>query len=113
MRLQKANQAVRYSSRVCHLLCMPYLCDCVLHDLLVRHIALVADQELVHTFRRVSVDLLQPLLDIVEAVHVRNIVDNANAVCAAVVGRGDGAEALLSSGIPLLRCLVSSSHCIP
>lgn len=57
----------------------------VLNDFLVRHIALVAHQELVHAFGGVAVNLLQPLLDIVEAVHVGNIVDDADAVSAAVV----------------------------
>lgn len=63
-----------------------YLRHRVLHDLLVRHVALVAHEQLVHALRRVAVDLLQPLLDVVEAVHVRDIVDDADAVSAAVVG---------------------------
>lgn len=78
-----------------------YLCDCVLHDLLVRHIALVSYEKLVHALGSVSVDLLQPLLDVVEGVHVGDIVDNADAVGATVVGRRDRAEAFLASGIPL------------
>lgn len=43
-----------------------YLRNGVLHDLLVRHITLVAHQQLVHTLCSVAVDLLKPLLDIVE-----------------------------------------------
>jgi hypothetical protein len=85
-------------------LCLPdptYLCDVVVYDLLVGHIALVAHEELVHALRGVTVDFLQPLLDVVEAVHVGNIVDNANTVSAAVVRAGDCAEALLSSCVPL------------
>jgi hypothetical protein len=78
-----------------------YLRNCVLHDLLVRHIALVAYKQLVDAICSVSVDLLQPLLDIVERVHVRDIVHNADAVGASVVGRGDSSETFLSSGIPL------------
>ena len=78
-----------------------YLRNCVLHDLLVRHIALVAYEQLVDTICSVSVNLLQPLLDVVERVHVRNIVDDADAMGASVVGRGDGSEAFLSRGIPL------------
>lgn len=78
-----------------------YLGDCVLHDLLVRHIALVAHEELVDALGGVSVDLLEPLLDVVERVHVGDIVDDADAVSAAVVRRGDGAETLLAGGIPL------------
>jgi hypothetical protein len=44
---------------------------------------------------------LQPLLDVVERVHVGNIVDDADAVSAAVVRRGDGTETLLASSVPL------------
>ena len=62
-----------------------YLCDCVLDHLLVRHIALVAYEQLVDALGGVSVNLLQPLLDVVEAVHVRDIVDDADAVGTPVV----------------------------
>jgi hypothetical protein len=43
-----------------------YLCDCVIHNLLVRHIALVAYEQLVDTLCSISVDLLKPLLNVVE-----------------------------------------------
>lgn len=43
-----------------------YLCDVVLNDLLVSHIALVADEKLVNALGSVAVNLLQPLLDVVE-----------------------------------------------
>jgi hypothetical protein len=43
------------------------------------------------------------LLDVVERVHVGNIVDDTNAVGAAVVGRGDGSETLLASSVPLYK----------
>lgn len=85
-----------------------YLGDGVLHDLLVSHIALVAYEQLVDSVCGVSVDLLQPLLDVVEGVHVSDIVDDADAVGAAVVGGGDGSEALLSSSVPLDRGLVEA-----
>jgi hypothetical protein len=42
------------------------LCYRVLDNLLVRHIGLVAYQELVDAFGGISVNLLQPLLDVVE-----------------------------------------------
>lgn len=80
----------------------PYLCDGVIDDLLVSHIALVADEQLVDALGGVSVDLLQPLLHVVERVHVGNIVDNADAVSATVVRGGNGAETLLAGGIPLV-----------
>lgn len=78
-----------------------HLCDVVLDDLLVSHIALVADEELVNALGSVAVDLLQPLLDVVERVHVGNIVDDADAVGTTVVGRCDGTEALLACSVPL------------
>lgn len=78
--------------------------DRVLHDLLVLHITLVANKELVDTLGSVAVDLLQPLLDVVEGVHIRHIVNDADAVGATVVRGGDGSETLLTGGIPLYKC---------
>ena len=85
-----------------------YLGNGVLDNLLVGHIALVSDEELVDALSGVSVDLLQPLLHVVEGVHVGNIVDDADAVSTSVVGRGDCAETLLASCVPLV--VVSISH---
>ena len=45
-----------------------YLRDSVLDHLLVGHITLVTNKQLVHTLRRVTVDLLEPLLDVVEGI---------------------------------------------
>jgi hypothetical protein len=78
-----------------------YLCDGVLDNLLVGHIALVADEKLVDALGSVAVNLLQPLLDVVERVHVGDIVDYADTVGAAVVRGCDGAEALLTGSVPL------------
>jgi len=84
-----------------------FLCDGVLDDLLVSHIALVADEKLVDTLGSVAVNLLQPLLDVVERVHVGNIVDDADTVGAAVVRGCDGTETLLACGVPNLEL-----HCL-
>jgi len=78
-----------------------YLCNSVLDNLLVRHIALVANQELVNPLGGVPVDFLQPLLDVIERVHVGDIVDDADAVGAPVVRRRDGAEPFLAGRVPL------------
>ena len=83
-----------------------YLRNRVLHDLLVRHITLVAYQKFVHTFGSVAVDLLKPLLDIIERIHISHIVDNTDAMCSAVVGGCDGSESLLTCGVPLALTLV-------
>lgn len=78
-----------------------YLCHGVLYHLLVLHITLVADEQFVDTLGGVSVNLLEPLLDVVERVHVGHIVHHANTVSATVVGRCDGAESFLAGGVPL------------
>lgn len=79
-----------------------YLGNGVFHDLLVLHIALVTNKQLVDTLGGVAVDLLEPLLHVVEGVHVGNIVNHTDAVGTAVVGRGDGTETFLAGSIPLL-----------
>lgn len=88
----------------------PYLGNGVLDDLLIGHIALIANKQLVNTLSGVAVDLLQPLLDVVERVHVGDIVHDADAVGATVVRRSDGSEALLAGGIPLYGTSASPSH---
>lgn len=81
--------------------CPPYLRHGVLDHLLVGHIGLVAHQQLVDALGSVSVDLLEPLLHVVERVHVGDIVHDADAVGTSVVRRGDCAEAFLASCVPL------------
>lgn len=63
-----------------------YLCHGVLYHLLVLHITLVADEQLVDALCGVPVNLLEPLLDVVERVHVGHIVHHADTVSATVVG---------------------------
>ena len=72
-------------------------------DLLEGQIALVTDEELVDAITGVFVNLTEPLLNVVEGLHIGDIVHYGNTVGTAVVGGGDGAEALLSSGIPDLK----------
>lgn len=73
----------------------------VFDDFLVLHITLVADQKFVDTLSSIAINFLQPLLDVVERVHVGHIVDNADAVCSSVVRRCDRSESFLASSIPL------------
>lgn len=82
-----------------------YLGDSVLDHLLVGQIALVANQQLVDTLRGITVNLGKPLLDVREGILVRDIIDDNDTMGTTVVGRGDGAETLLSSSVPLLVCL--------
>ena len=79
-----------------------YLGNGVLNDLLIRHVALVPDQQLIDTFGSVTINLLKPLLDVVERIHVRHIVDDTDAVGTTIVGRGNRAETFLTSGVPLV-----------
>ena len=46
---------------------------------------------------------MQPLLHVVEGLVVGDVVDDDDAVGSAVVGRGNGAEALLPRGVPNLE----------
>lgn len=72
-------------------------------DALGGQIGLVSDQQLVDIFRSVSVDFVQPLLDVVEGIRIRHVVDDDNAVRTAVVRRRNGSETLLSGRIPNLQ----------
>jgi hypothetical protein len=68
-----------------HCIGWTHLGNCVLDGTLISHITLVTDQQLVDALGRVAVNLLQPLLDIVEGIHVCNIVDDADAVGTTIV----------------------------
>lgn len=78
-----------------------YFCDCVFYDFFVGHIAFVAHKQLVDALGSIAVNLLQPLLHVVEGLHVCHIVDDTDTVCTAVVGGCDGSETFLSCRIPL------------
>lgn len=62
----------------------------VLNLALVDQIGLVSNQELVDILAGIAIDLLQPLLDVVESLLVGDIVDDDDTMSSAVVGRGDG-----------------------
>ena len=64
-------------------------------------IALVADEDARDVVRGVLLDFAHPVVDGSEGIFVRHIVGHDNSVCALVVRRGDGLEALLSSRVPL------------
>ena len=55
---------------------MEYLCSRIVHHFLGSQVTLIAHQELVHALIGVSVDLIKPLLHVVEAVLVGDIIDN-------------------------------------
>jgi hypothetical protein len=68
-----------------------------------RQIGLVTHQQLVDVFSCVPINLMQPLLDIVEGFSISHVVNNDNAVGATVVRRGNGPEAFLSGRVPNLE----------
>lgn len=74
----------------------------VLDDFFIGQIALVAHEEFVDPLAGIAINFLEPLLDVGEGVGVGYVVDDNDAVCASVVGGGDGAESLLAGGVPLL-----------
>lgn len=57
----------------------------VLHLTLVNQVGLVSNQKLVDILAGITVDFLQPLLDVVEGLLVRDIVDDDDAVGSTVV----------------------------
>jgi len=77
--------------------------DTGVDGLLDDEIALVADEELVHRVGGVLVNLLEPGLDVVEAFHIGDVVDDDDTVGTTVVAAGDGTESLLTGGIPNLQ----------
>lgn len=79
-----------------------YLRNRVLYDFLVGHIALVSHQKLVDPLSGIAINFLQPLFDVVERIHVGNIVDNADAVGASIVRGSDRAKSFLARSVPLV-----------
>ena len=69
----------------------------------VVHVALVAEDHLLHVGRCVLLDVSDPVLDVVEALLVRDVVHQHDAHGAPVVGGGDGPEPLLSRRVPYLQ----------
>jgi hypothetical protein len=51
--------------------------------------------------QRLLVHLVVPVVNVVEALAVSDVVDDDDAAGAAVVGVGDGSEALLAGSVPL------------
>jgi hypothetical protein len=80
-----------------------HLSSGVVNDLLGGQVTLVAHKQLVDALTGVSVDLLQPLLDVVKGLLVGDVVDDDDAVSAAIVAGRDGPESLLSGRIPDLQ----------
>jgi hypothetical protein len=91
-----------------------YFCDSVFYDFLVGHIAFVAHKQLVDAFGSIAINLLQPLLHVVEGFHVCYVIHDTDTVCTAVVGGCDSSETFLSCRIPLFsnRQKASKNHIV-
>jgi hypothetical protein len=72
-----------------------------LHRALASQIRFIAYQQFVDGFRGVAVDLIEPLFDVGEGLGVGDVEYHDDAVRAAVVAARDGAETLLTGGVPL------------
>ena len=70
---------------------------------LVMQVRFVADNHLLAVFIAKLADLVQPEADVVKALPVGYRVDQEDSVGPAVVGRGDGLEALLPGSVPDLQ----------
>ena len=66
-------------------------------------VAFVPYEQFVHVLARAPVNLVQPLLYVVERLLVRYVIYNDNTVGTTVVRRSDGTETFLSSRIPKLK----------
>jgi NADH:ubiquinone oxidoreductase subunit K len=64
----------------------------ILNLTLIGQIALVTDKELVNVLASISVNLLQPFLNVVERLEVCDVVNDDDTVSTSVVGRSDGSE---------------------
>lgn len=80
---------------------IPYLSSIIVDSLLICKITLVTNQKLIDSFSGISINFLQPLLNVAESFLVSDIVDNDDTMSTSVVGGCDGSETLLTSSIPL------------
>ena len=91
---------------VLHICCpnpLDWLKVTVSHLSPIVHVALVAQDHLLYVRARVLLDVPDPVLDVVEALLVGDVVDEHDTHGSAVVGRGDGPESLLSRCVPDLQ----------
>jgi hypothetical protein len=82
---------------------LSYLGSVVVNNLFGCQIALVTNKQFVDALASIAIDLLQPLLDVVERHLICDIVDNNDAVGTTVVAGSDGTESLLTGSIPDLE----------
>lgn len=67
---------------------------------LALEIVLVTDEELDHVLVSVLVGFLEPVVDVLEGLHVGDVVHDDDAVRTFIVRRGNRLESFLTSGVP-------------
>ena len=69
----------------------------------VVHVTLVAQDHFLNICRGVLLNVPDPVLDVVKALLVGDVIHEHDPHGPAIVGRGDGAEALLARSVPDLK----------
>lgn len=70
---------------------------------LTLEIVLVTNQELDDILVGILISLLQPVIDILEGLHVSDVVHDDDSVSTLIVRRSDGFESFLTSSVPDLE----------
>jgi hypothetical protein len=74
----------------------------------VPQVGLIPHEEYYNVIVSLLLEGLEPLRDVLETVHVRDVVDKEGTHCPTVVGRCDRTIALLACGVPYLSLNVLS-----
>jgi len=77
--------------------------DALVDDTALNEICLVADEKLVDILASIAVDLTEPLLNVVEGLHISAVEHKDDTLCTTVVAASDGTETLLTGCIPNLE----------
>jgi len=83
------------AERVCQLLSL-FKCHCPIGIT----VTFITNQQLYNCLIGILLNLCQPILDILKALFVCDVVDQDDAMCALVLRAGDGLEALLACCVP-------------
>ena len=77
-----------------------FLCN---HLSSVIHVTLISKNHLLHIRTGMLLNIPDPVLDVIEAFLVGDVVDKHDAHGPSVVGGGDGSEPLLAGSVPDLK----------
>jgi len=80
----------------------------------ILQIGLVCDEHLSHAYTRVSLDLLQPISNVVEGGLLRTVIYKDDSHRTLIISLRDRAEALLARSVPHLQlhALVLHANCL-